>query len=273
MSGIGGIRAQALTGPIPNRVISRLATQAVTTAAERLYNWYTAPPARMGYDRYAASPARTYGVRKKARAPKASRGFYGPRARMKRCMKEIQEKKFVDVAARTDAFDTTGVVVPINLCATGTDYTERIGRKSTVVSLQIRGFIEAAGTQATDGLCRILCVYDTQVNGALPNVNDILDTTSALSFMNLNNRDRFKVIFDWVRPMGKQDTLTANYIGGHEVSHIKKYKKVNLPAVWDGTTAAIGSCQSGAIYMVFIGTVAANKYECTWQSRVRFVDN
>lgn len=275
MSGIGG-GAGIFTGPVPNRIISRLATQSLTAAAEKAWNWYNSPP-MSNYNRYRSSSEYQSRVKKPRlyKAPRASRGFYGPKGRMKRCIQEVQERKFIDVLARTDIFDVTGVVVPINLCATGTDYTERIGRKTTALSLQIRGVIEPNAAIVVGTLGRILCVYDSQVNGALPAVNDILVATSALSFMNLNNRDRFKILFDWNRPFGHADTFTAGskFEGGHEVGYIKKFKKCNLPTVWDGTAATIGSCQTGAIYIVIVGTTAQPTYHVTWQSRVRFIDN
>lgn len=278
MSGIGG--PNIFTGPVPNRVLSRLASEGITAGLSKIYDWYTAPQAApMSYNRYKSSPGyKNYAVTKKTpiyRAPRASRGFYGPKARMKRCMKEIQERKFIDVASVTTAFDVTGSVIPVNLSATGTDYTERIGRKTTNVSIQMRGLIHPTSTSAVSGLARVLCIYDAQVNGVTPSISDILISGSAISPMNLNNRDRFKIIFDWVRPISSYNDINSGltHQGGNDVHSIKKFKKINLPTIWDGTTAAIGSCQTGAIYMVFIGTTASGTYSCVWTSRVRFVDN
>ena len=70
-----------------------------------------------------------------------------------------------------------------------------------MMSVQVRGFIKpedavAPGANVVDNMARIMIVYDRQPNGAIATIANILSAATSVSFMNLDNRDRFKVICD-----------------------------------------------------------------------------
>jgi len=207
-------------------------------------------------------------------APYRTGGFYGANARLKRAMQGLQEKKVVDTAAATYVCSTTGSVTAINLAAEGTDFTNRLGRKTTNVAVQLEGLLEPIDTITAACKARIMLIYDAQPNGALPAITDILTAATSQSFMNLNNRDRFKILCDINRTIGGTDnTATQSYAQSPSVYNISVYRKINLDTIWSGTTAAIGSVGTGALLLVTIGdqggTAGANFNGAV---RVRFVD-
>jgi len=199
------------------------------------------------------------------RAPPATRGFWGPQNR------SAEEQKVVDTASANYALDTTGSVTLINGVATGTDYTNRIGRKVVWKSVQIRGLWVPADATVSNNLCRICLVWDSQPNGALPTIADIFQQALGNSMLNLNNRDRFKMIMD-------KQFIAAEYSAvGQAVpgtGHIKAFRKLTgLETIFDGTTAAIGDIQSGALLLVTLGTQpTASSHVLTAALRCRFVD-
>ena len=53
------------------------------------------------------------------------------------------------------------------------------------------------------------------------------------------------------------NVATQSYAAGKQIVPINIYAKCNIPVCFEGTSAAIGSISSGAIYVFLIGNVAA----------------
>lgn len=190
-------------------------------------------------------------------------------------MVSIVEKKVVDTASASYVCDTTGSITAISLSAQGTDYTNRIGRKTTNVAVQLQGSIRPIDAATNTNKSRVMIIYDTQPNSALPAITDILTASTSNSFMNLNNRDRFRVLVEENVTLGALDnTATQAFAASPTVHNINIYRKIALDTIWQGTTAAIGSVASGALYLVTIGDQAAG-LGGSFQGavRVRFVDS
>jgi len=164
------------------------------------------------------------------------------------------ELKFIDTSIglnqiTTDASWSTGSLV--NGIAVGAGATERIGRKVTLKSLQIRwqfqmepeSFANIVG--GSNG--RILIVYDKQANAAAPLITDILRQNAYNANLNLNNRDRFVVLMDKITDCVSKE--------GNFSTSGKKFIRLNNESVFNsGTTADIGSIQTGSVYLFFANT-------------------
>lgn len=173
----------------------------------------------------------------------------------------------------TYGLDTTGSVTLVSGVATGTDFTNRIGRKVCWKSILLQGYITPQGTASGPGLGRVMLVYDSQPNGALPAVTDVLLTAHATAPMNLNNRDRFRIIWDKRVVIGAFNSATTVAIADMTSRDVRKYKKINLESIFDGTTAAIADVQSGSIFLLTIGTNAAGgSFNLLATVRARFND-
>jgi len=210
-------------------------------------------------------------------APLASRGFYGANDRLKRALQGIEEKKVVDTAAASYAVDTTGSVTAINLCAQGTDFTNRIGRKTTNTAIQVTGMVGPNSTadNATGIHGKVLVIYDAQPNsaGAVPSMTDLFTASTSDSFMNLNNRDRFRVLATEDFALGPFDNTATVSLADNSIRLVNIYKRINMDSIWSGTTAAIGSVSSGTILLVTIGNNGSSTgYTARLACRVRFVD-
>ena len=124
------------------------------------------------------------------------RGFRGGAQFARRALLGLMEKKVVETASASYACDTTGSVTLVNGMAQGSDFTNRIGRKYTNVAVQLEGYLGPQDSNVGTTKCRIMLIYDAQPNGALPAITDVLTASTSNAFMNLNNRDRFKVLCD-----------------------------------------------------------------------------
>jgi len=182
------------------------------------------------------------------------------------------ELKWIDVNAAAAFNAATGVaaLTLLNGCTLGSDATNRIGRKTVMKSLQLRGSVLSTAAQSARFAGRILIVYDSQSNGVAPTAADILQSGGAWnSPMNLNNRERFKVLWDKIFQV---DSIQGS---GNDPWIVKKFKKLpNLETIFNsGNAGAIGDIQTGSVYMLTIATGEATVTPgFQFYSRIRFAD-
>lgn len=184
------------------------------------------------------------------------------------------ELKYVDVL---NAQDTTpgGVLVLLNGLAPGTGASQRIGKKCHFRSLLLRynlGANAASGT-AFQGYVRIMVFLDTQANATAPTVAQLLETITSSSPMNMDNRDRFKVLYDQGVPMSQAVTSSS------DCRFIKVYKKMNITTIYNnGTAGTVADITSGSIYLLSIaeqagaGTAPGAYPRYDFVSRLRYDD-
>lgn len=156
----------------------------------------------------------------------------------------------------------------LNNIAQGTDYNSRIGRKILIKSVYARMTLQpnTANTLESNSSARILMIWDLQPNSSatLPLLSDIFETLPAGSttrmnttvMMNLNNRERFVILWDKEFTFGYLNTTNGTG-NGTSVRLLKKYKKVNLSVTYSGTgssaTRRPGVIATGALYLVGLG--------------------
>jgi len=205
------------------------------------------------------------GVRRRNRAPRVKGAIYGGR----------KELKYVDSGILNLQCSTTGTVTCVNMTAVGDDNTTRDGRQATMKSVQINGVIRGADLTVSTTLARVMLVWDNAINsGSLPAITDILVGAFSESFPNINNQQRFTILYDSMFGLGAaQDTATQAFNGA--IPHpVKVYKKLNHVTQYSGTTAAIGSIQNGALYLVTVGDQSAGDCANLYCGvRVRFTDD
>jgi len=207
---------------------------------------------------------------KPGRAPVATRGFggsYGSRP---------GELKFSDIAVATYQVNTTGSFTLLHIPILGSDFNARIGRKTQIKSLYLRGrlFWEAGSLNTNSQQARLMIVWDSQPNGAAPAVTDLLSSADPASHLNPNNRDRFRVICDKEYIMGPFNGATPAF-GTPSGHNIKIYKKLNIESIFNATNGGtIADITSGALYMFWIGTLASGTNDLNAQvsTRVRYAD-
>lgn len=175
------------------------------------------------------------------------------------------EMKSADLGPAALAYSTTGTITLLNGVAQGLDNGQRIGRKFNVRSILVRGFA-SVGSTPTASCIRHMLVYDKQTNGVLPVITDILNTVSMLGCNNLDNRDRFVILAD------KTSYLEA---AGRSQIPIKMFLKTNLEVINSGVASTIASINTGSLYLITIGQLAAGVTAPTLSVliRVRFQDD
>jgi len=205
------------------------------------------------------------------------------------------EIKAVDYTTTPINISTSVTFNTVNLPVEGSSFYNRIGRKITMKSLHIRGYIYPTLTNTTEHgpqYCRFVVIYDAQPNGAVPAIADIfLDYnaagstfTGALSGLNMNNRDRFTVLRDrkiLLPSIGIAGAASAN--PSYSVDPVLKETQLNLEEFiklkdlttqFKASAGAIGDIATGALYVFCMcedPSDPAWKYK--FYSRLRYGDS
>ena len=222
--------------------------------------------------RRASQPKRTY---PRSLVPLASRGYRPNRV----------EQKVIDTAATSYNVNTSGVFLSLNIVNIGADMTQRIGRKICLTSVYIRGFVNIANAKTQPPTVsevaaqhvRFMLLWDMQPNGAFPTVTDVLATSSTNSPLNLNNRDRFKILADrqYVLDAFLFDTATSKASACNNIKPFKLYKKLNHETIYNGSTGAVADITSGNLLAFWLGSDPSalnGPVDFNGSYRVRFID-
>lgn len=201
-------------------------------------------------------------------------GGYGTIGKQRRRIK--QEVKFKDLASANYVANTTGSVTLIpDAIAQGAGESARIGREIWLKSVEVRGMV-ASDSTTTIASVRILLVWDRQPNKALAAVTDILNSAHPDSFLNDQNKARFKVIRNWWFVCEGNNATAGQQTGktAHDFNHFIKFKKPKKVTYSTAGTGAIGDLNTGALLLVVVGNKAAGTDDAALTAgfRTRFFD-
>lgn len=188
------------------------------------------------------------------------------------------EKKFVDTDFSDGTLASTMTFYNPMVIAQGDKENERVGRKVTLRSLHIRGWIyllNATNVTNTGNLFRMRIVVDTQCNGAQFAATDLLESDTINSFSNLANRSRFRVLADKVMSFSAHGgTATgAAYTFGEVMKPINMNLRLNIPIEFDNsaTTGAITTVRSNYLCIV-MQSLTGEILSVGFTTRVRYTD-
>ncbi len=174
------------------------------------------------------------------------------------------EFKSIDIAASGTVSTTAGFVL-LNGTAPGDDFDTRDGRVIRMKSIQIT-LTYFINSNATLTFIRILVFIDKQPNEATPTITQLLDTSSIVSFRNLDFRKRFIIL--------KDDIVAMTIQGANRLGSWKYYKQIDAKTQYDAdTTGTIADITTNAIFLMLVSSEGTNLPNVTRVSRVRFIDN
>lgn len=206
---------------------------------------------------------------RRSSAPLRSGGFYGTWNR-RRGMSEL---KATDVTIANTSPSSTGSVVLLNGIAAGDDYTNRDGRKIMMKSILMRLCLKADTTQSSTvgEVLRVIVVYDRQCNGVALTGANVLQSAVWNAPVNLDNRERFKILYDNTLTVPGWYVAAGNLTGGSPtIRNIKVFKKLNLDVTYSGTANTVGSIATGSLYLLTFSQY--NKAWMDYYIRVRFTE-
>lgn len=185
-----------------------------------------------------------------------------------------RELKWLDTSITALA---QGLIAPINNVPLGDDSVSRDGRKIVIKSIQLRYGLAGTAAASATATPRVVIVYDTNPNGVLPVFGDIFTDATGTSFQNLNNRERFKVIYDMAlgQKKGSDSFVTVGTGGGGAIIfNDVVYRKCDLTTVFKDTgSGTIAGTSTGALYVCFLYGSAGTTTGSVCNCRIRFADS
>lgn len=211
-----------------------------------------------------------------ARAITTRRGPYG-RNYSPRTLSLAEHKFFdLDIDDATIAAGDTILQQSCNLIQQGSGDSDRTSRKVLVTSLSWRYVIKLdyqQGASQTSDLVRVILYQDKQCNGGAATAASILQTDDIMSFNNLSNKNRYRILHDAYHCMkssvGAGNGTTDNY--GEDLKYKAVYKKLNIPLEFIGNATTIIAYVTSNNIGVLVYSTDGN---CSLSSkmRLRFVD-
>lgn len=177
------------------------------------------------------------------------------------------ELKAVDTSLAS-AVDTTGAIALLNGIARGDDIGNRVGRQVTCKYLEARIAMGVTSGTGEDQYQRILIVQDRQPNGTALAITDVLVATNVYSQSNLDNRLRFRILYD------KWFPLNASAEAGSAKSWEFKVPLNFVTQFNNGDAGTIADIQTNSLYAIVIGSKVAGVTagSVAGRIRVRFTD-
>lgn len=203
--------------------------------------------------------------RRRRRTRPRRRGRFSGRRPMRRTRRVTldPERKTLSLAVGATA-STTARIDFLNGCPQGITQNDRIGRQSVNIGWTCRFTATINGTDPV--FIRIMLVSDSQPDGAPPLLGQILENPGlpAVSTRNLDTRQRFRMLW--------QKTFSLE-VFNDTARYFNVNKSFRITSRWDGPGGNIGDCQSGAIFLIMVSTlaVANTPPSVTFNSRLRFV--
>ncbi len=222
---------------------------------------------RMGYGRSYSGARRTGRTR--------TVGYYGRfRRRPTGYLGEIVERKFHEIGLGDAVVTAAMTIHNLNLIPQGITEITRIGRKANISKLNIKGVIEIeAQTDAQSSMdtVRIMVVLDKQCNGATMTAVQLLLSDTMLSFNNLVNKGRFKVLHNEVHTITGHVALSTTFGPSQKYFEINKVFKKPIPIEFDGVTGAVTEIRSNCLYYL-TQAFDGGDVKIEAEARVRFTD-
>jgi len=178
------------------------------------------------------------------------------------------EFKSVDVSGDLTC-DTSAQARLLNGIARGDEINERVGREVTLRSIQFNFTPHVTVGTGVDQQQRVLLVYDRQTNATALTAAQVLLTVDTVAPRNLENRKRFKILFD------RTYALNASGEPGAQVTR-RFYRKLRHPVSFNaGDAGTVADIVTGSLYIIVIGTnvPGVGAGAVFYAARIRYTDN
>ncbi len=195
--------------------------------------------------------------------------------RLKRRAKagELKFTRFTDSQIN---IDTAGSMQPqLFVIADGTTAEQRSGNKVTLTQVQATfEFQLPVTTNATEtaDVIRIILFIDKDPDGALPAVNDLLQSAVIESYESVPNMNRFRILSDRIVTI---TSMAGGGTAGTNFGRAKKYfrikRKLNLPVLYSATSGLIATVRDNNVFILFISSNGLTTVFYT--VRFRYLDN
>lgn len=228
---------------------------------------YAAGPVRRGKRKYSrAFGSAPYSRRTRGRNFGSGRGGFKRRSSFASLHPRPEFKTNRGIAA-AQAVDDAGVFVLMNGLQLGDAFDDRQGRMITMKSINTNMTVTMHAS-ADSTQFRAMLILDTQPNGALPALSDILQFGSVppvIGQRSVSTIRRFWVIKDKYMSMSSAGKNNFFY---------KHYKRFNVQTRYDASTAGdITDISKNSLFWLFLSNEDTNTPTLELNSQIKYIDN
>ncbi len=181
-------------------------------------------------------------------------------------MVNVEYKFFDDQGTQNDKTATPSIGYISNILQ-GDGGSNRDGNQVKVIGMYIN-YLWVMHASAVTTQVRLMIIEDKQTNGAVFSAADILSDVTGIdniiSPYNLNNKYRFRVIYD------KVHMLNDN---GNQTAKVSTFIKLDTKLRYDGTAGDVTDATSSSYSFLAVSTESTNSPALTRNFWLRFVDN
>jgi len=175
---------------------------------------------------------------------------------VRQLMLDCAQREWLHISSSITSGVSSGVVTPLNDLSQGTANSTRLGNQTRWVELEYCGYGYTPVTDASEAL-RFVIFKDTQPEGALPTVSELLCAANSSSCFNPDlvgnqERPRFVILSNvfriWNNPgpfsTGAQNTLSEAISGR---------LRLDMTTTYEGNAGTYADIQTNGLYFLVIG--------------------
>ncbi len=185
------------------------------------------------------------------------------------------EKKFIDsnYSISPDVGGTRAAVVNF---PQGASESQRVGRTCIMTDFLAKGHVEfsTTNTKTGSGRVRLMLVQDTQTNGVLASVLDVVTPADVNGYRTLVNGPRFKILYDktWTsNPQSSGGDAATDFSSNHMIS-LRINLKLCIKFEFSGTTGDISEMTTNGLFWLGFEESAVPNSTIELHQRIRFVE-
>ena len=164
---------------------------------------------------------------------------------------------------------TSGVVDCLSNVPIGTGPSQRIGDSAKLQRLQITWTASINSAETINTVVRCIIFKDHENQGAIPAVNDVLETSGASPAMlsavdYVNSRERFTILADDIYQLSKNGSeAVVRRVDVSPSNHVR----------WRASAGAATDLAEGHVFVLFISDEVTNNPTVRLYSRVVYTDD
>ncbi len=185
------------------------------------------------------------------------------------------EKKFIDDSYTLDA-TPSGTRAAVVTFPQGASESQRVGRTCIMTDFLAKGHLEfsTTNTKTGSGRLRLMLVQDTQTNGVLAAVADVVTPADINGYRSLVNGPRFKILYDktWTsNPQSSGGDAASDFTSNHMIA-VRINLKTCIKFEFSGATGDISQMTTNGLFWLVFEEGATPGSIINLSQRVRFVE-
>jgi len=189
------------------------------------------------------------------------------KAMVRAAIRQVAEKKFFDTSITNQSGTTAAQIDMLNTIGGGATEILRDGNVAEWVSIGYKFAAKNVAADTQGNAIRLILFIDHQSNGAAPSATTLLQSDTFLSYMNVDNADRFTILDDRIVHVPAENGPSGTIVPNVFTTNVWKKLK-DCKSTYASDSAVVPNTNS--IGLLQIAQNAGSNY--AFEARGRFID-